>query len=450
MAQAVEQPRFKNGPPHRGDEEIVMSKLQDTADRRASDKNGTSAEVTVDAPAPITSRVALKLSSACFAFCVAGITDGSFGALVPYILDGYEIGTGSVAIIYASSFAGWVVAALTGGYVRAYTGAGGSLVLGAAIQLLAQMLRVWTPPFGLFCFTFFLVAIGQAYQDSQSNTFVSTVKSAHRWLGLIHASYSIGLLIAPFVTTSIAVSEPSRWPLAFCFPLGLGVANLILVTWAFRDEMAFSKPVATEDETTRRGDQVWRETKETLKKKVVWLLSMFYFFYLGATFTAGGWIVEYLVTIRNVKLSKAGYVPSAFYGGTVVGRLLLPEPTYRFGEKRMLLLYALLCCALELVFWRVDNLIANTIVVAGMGFFLGPNFATGISVATKLIPKEIHASALGFIFVVAQAGAAMFPALTGLIAVQAGVGTLQPVLVGLLAAMALSWLLVPKVDKKAE
>jgi hypothetical protein len=46
-----------------------------------------------------------------------------------------------------------------------------------------------------------------------------------------------------------------------------------------------------------------------------------------------------------------GYVPAGFYGGSFIGRLVLAEPTYRFGERRMILLYVVLCLALELVFW---------------------------------------------------------------------------------------------------
>ena len=47
------------------------------------------------------------------------------------------------------------------------------------------------------------------------------------------------------------------------------------------------------------------------------------------------------------------------------------------------------------------------------------------------------------IFVMAQAGGALFPAITGVIAANAGVGSLQPILVGLLAAMCGAWVLVP-------
>ena len=91
----------------------------------------------------VTLPVAVKLTSAALAFFVAGCNDGSFGALIPYMLRGYHISTGSVAILYGTAFAGWIVAALIGGFLRAYVGSGGALVLGAISQLLAQTMRVW-------------------------------------------------------------------------------------------------------------------------------------------------------------------------------------------------------------------------------------------------------------------------------------------------------------------
>jgi hypothetical protein len=70
-----------------------------------------------------------------------------------------------------------------------------------------------------------------------------------------------------------------------------------------------------------------------------------------------------------------GYVPSGFYGGLTLGRLLLAEPTHRFGELRMLLVYTALCFAMQLIFWLVPNIISSAVVFSIMGFFLGPFFA---------------------------------------------------------------------------
>jgi cation transporter-like permease len=49
-----------------------------------------------------------------------------------------------------------------------------------------------------------------------------------------------------------------------------------------------------------------------------------------------------------------------------------------------------------------------------------------------------------FIFLLGQIGGSVFPAITGVIASEAGVKVLQPMLVGLLGATGVSWLIIPK------
>jgi fucose permease len=406
---------------------------------------------TISSEEPLNAATITKLISCAFAFFLAGVNDGSVGALIPYMLRSYGISTGSVTLTYAASFPGWIVVAVIGGYVSGRIGLGGTLVLGAASQLLGQVIRIRAESFGVFAMTFFFTALGQAFQDSQANTFVSSVKSAHRWLGVIHASYGLGCLIGPLVATAIASARPEGWQQFYYFLMGLGVLNLSLVSWAFRKEVVLRQPTSAEGSTARSGiDKAINDMKATVKLRTTWTLSLFYFFYLGAAITVGGWLVEYLVKDRQGQLSRVGYVSSGYYGGVALGRLALVEPTYRFGERPMLLLYTLLCLVLQIIFWQVKSVIADAVVVSLMGFFLGPYFAAGISVGTKLLPKDIHAPALSLIFVVGQSGGTLFPVVTGVIAAKAGVGVLQPIVIGLLLATAASWAMVPRVDRRSD
>ena len=89
-----------------------------------------------------------------------------------------------------------------------------------------------------------------------------------------------------------------------------------------------------------------------------------------------GWVVEYLVRVRHGNLAKMGYVPTGYWGGVLLGRLVLVEPSHRFGERRMIAAYGLLCIAFQLIFWIVPNIIADTVVFSVMGFFYGPFFPT--------------------------------------------------------------------------
>lgn len=187
-----------------------------------------------------------------------------------------------------------------------------------------------------------------------------------------------GCLVGPLIATSVSsANTPSMWNLFYIFPLGIGVINLVLVSVSFRDRYALLKKGNSQGNTDNRGDEseptgkaAMREIKATLSTPGVWLLSLFFFFFLGATITAGGisppfllvlvqrhilttlgWMVEYLQNVRNGDPKHMGYVLTGFYGGAFLGRLLLAEPTYRFGERRMIFIYVLLCIGLQLVFW---------------------------------------------------------------------------------------------------
>ena len=164
------------------------------------------------------------------------------------------------------------------------------LTIGACLQVLAHILRAWQPPFGLFAASFFFAHLGQAYQDAHANTYVSSVKAAHRWLGFIHAMYMAGCLVGPFAATGIASAyDPSQWNLFYTLPLGLGVINVCMTAYAFRSNFRFKTRRATAEEAPQsRNKGALKEMKETVRVPSVWLLSMFFFFYLGVAITASG------------------------------------------------------------------------------------------------------------------------------------------------------------------
>ncbi|RAH76232.1 putative MFS transporter [Aspergillus japonicus CBS 114.51] len=398
----------------------------------------------------------VKILSAGFSFFVAGVNDGSLGSLIPYVIRSYHVSTNLVVVVYVSTFAGWLVAAVTNSALCQYLGLGAILALGAALQVLSHALRAWLPPFPLYVVTFFLASLGQAYNDTHANTYVASVKAAHRWLGFIHAMYMAGCLVGPLVATAVAsAGTTTQWNLFYLAPLGLGVLNLVFVMTAFHDQLTTRS--ATFDPSPERPQEdahpdskshrALVEIKNTLCVPTVWLASLYFFFFLGAAITAGGWMVEYLVNVRHGNLDAMGYVPTGFYGGAFLGRLLLAEPTFRLGERRMIFLYAVLCVGLQLVFWLVPNIIVEAVAICILGFFSGPFFAAGISVASKIFPADVRSSAIAFVFVFGQIGGSLFPVLTGILSARTGVKVLQPMLVALLCATAISWLLLPKPPK---
>jgi fucose permease len=416
----------------------------------------------------------LKLTSAILAFFTAGLNDGSLGSLIPYILTSYTVSTSSIAYLYLSSFMGWMFAAVSIPVVQTYLniGIGGLLLLGASLQLIAQLLRIWGPPWALFVVSFGIAALGQAYQDAQANTYVAQLgEKAHRWLGVVHAAYSVGCLVGPLAVTGVASVHSDHWTWSYGALAGVAGVNVGLVIWAFWDNMLI-KPDELDvsfdaseqidgrgpSGDTRRNTKLWKDIGEIVRDRNVWFISLFFFFHLGSGTTIGGWLVTYLLTLSphsGIKASSIGYLPTLFYTGIALGRLILIEPTHRYGERPMLLLYSALCIILQIINWRIFNLVGSVVIICLMGFLLGPFFPAAISHTKSLVPSRIITPALSLIFVIAQAGGTIFPALTGIVAARlddggGGVKVLQPVVLGLLGAMAAAWWLVPGVARRTE
>ncbi|EJU01334.1 MFS general substrate transporter [Dacryopinax primogenitus] len=403
-------------------------------------------------------QASLKLLSCCVCFLVAGLNDGSLGALLPYLIGTYNISPSLVGIMYGTSFAGWALAAGALPFTVALVGARGALLVGACLYALSQLVRIWTPPFPLFATTFFLASLAQAYQDAQANTFVASIKASHLWLGLIHAMYSLGLLVAPLVANTIAAQRAGQWALYYSVPFGIGLVNIALVLLAFftkediRMRRRAGNTEAGQQPTNERYKQTWNEMKETVTHRSVWLISLFYFFYLGASFTIGGWIVLFLTDIRGLPLQTAGYIPTGYYLGTFLGRLFLPHPTHTWlgGEHYMLTIYCLLILCLQLLSWLVTSAISTSVAISLMGLLFGPWFAAGMQVSKQVMPRKIRPNALPLIFVIAQLGASVFPAVTGVIVASKGVGVLQPIALGLIVLTGGAWWFVPTAPRERE
>lgn len=73
-----------------------------------------------------------------------------------------------------------------------------------------------------------------------------------------------------------------------------------------------------------------------------------------------------------------------------------------------------------------------------------------MSIASKILPARISATALPFVFLSAQIGGSLFPVITGLLGAYVGVSVMQPILVGLITATGVSWWFVPQPKAKVD
>ena len=140
--------------------------------------------------------------------------------------------------------------------------------------------------------------------------------------------------------------------------------------------------------------------------------------------SVGGWVVEFMRQARHGTAYESGLVPTGFWAGVTVGRLVLGlvndllgkrtntavtrvHADMNLGERVAVAVYLVFSIALELVFWLVPEFVVSAVAVSLLGVFTGPLFPGAIVVAAKLLPKHLHTPGIGIASAFAGSGAAM-------------------------------------------
>lgn len=313
-------------------------------------------------------------------------------------------------------------------------------------------------PFAILPCVLLLTGFGNGIEDSAWNAWVGNMRNANELLGLLHGAYGLGGTAAPLVATLMITKGGMPWWNYFYLMIGLCVAQaLVLVStfWtangaAYRRRLNYEKSssgssdVGGPESAVVVADAKKRvTTRQVLKGPIPWVIAMFLFGYVGAEVSLGGWIVTFMLRVRDAEPFLAGLTVTLFWLGLTIGRVVLGFVTGRIGEKLAITGYLLLTIVLLLLYWLVPHFIAAIVFVTLMGFFLGPLFPAAIVVVMKLLPVEHHISAVGFSAALGGGGAAIFPYAVGAVAQGHGVQVLQPFVLAILVWLGIIWLVLP-------
>jgi fucose permease len=150
-----------------------------------------------------------------------------------------------------------------------------------------------------------------------------------------------------------------------------------------------------------------------------------------------------MLRVRHGQPFESGLVVTGYWLGLTVGRVILGFVTGRVGEKLAIAIYLLLSMGFELLFWLVPSFVSSAVFAGLLGFFLGPLFPAAVLVASKLLPRHLHVSAIGFAAAFGGGGAAVLPFAVGAIAQAKGVKVLQPIVLAFLAFILAIWAVIP-------
>ncbi|KAI0078318.1 MFS general substrate transporter, partial [Panus rudis PR-1116 ss-1] len=387
----------------------------------------------------------LHFAALCWCFFLEGWNDGTTGPLLPRIQAYYGIGFATVSLLFVLNCIGFISGAVINVYLNERLGFGKVLVLGSLFQLAAYAMLSPGGPFAIMCAAFGLAGFGISLQNAQANGFVGALKkNTSEKIGLLHASYGLGAFVAPLVATHFSTTR--HWSFHYLISAGIAVSNTALLSAVFRfrkqDEvLAEAGQAATESDASQES-----KYRQILGIRTVHLLSVFALIYVGVEVTLGGWIVTFIQEKRGGG-ATTGYISSGFFGGLMIGRIALMWLNKKIGERRVMFLYALLAIQLEVTVWVVPSLVENAVAVAAIGLLLGPMYPILMNYCTQILPKWLLTGSVGWIAGFGQAGSAVLPFATGLLASKFGIGSLQPLIVSMMSTLIVIWAFVPRVRR---
>ncbi|KXH35677.1 major facilitator superfamily transporter [Colletotrichum simmondsii] len=388
-----------------------------------------------------------RLGFAFFSFAIAGMNDAAVGALIPYLETYYELSYTIVSLIFLTPFAGYSVAAFTNARIHQKFGQRGVAIMAPLCHIITYVVLALHPPYPALIVANMISGFGNGLTDACFCAWVGAMDKANTIQGFLHSFYSVGALVSPLIATSMVVTARLPWYNYYYVMVGASVLELVGLTVTFwRKTGAIYRAEHAHDNEGNGG----AGTRVALKSKVTWLCSVFFFAYMGVEVGLGGWIVTFMLRVRKASAYASGISATGFWAGQALGRATLGFVTERYGERLCISIYIAICLALQLLFWLVPQFIVSAIAVAFLGFFLGPMFPGAVMMTAKLLPKHIHVSAIGFAMAIGGTGGTVFPFIIGAIATSKGVAVLQPIVLSLIAVVAIVWLCFPRIKKRDE
>lgn len=398
-----------------------------------------------------------RILCCCMIYLSNGINDSVVGALIPYMESWYHISYSIMSLVFVGNAAGFITAAFFTNTLLGKLGRAKTLILAELIQLSAYVILVCTPPYPLVVVSFFLLGYGAAINLALNNVYCAHTHPPSVILGLAHGSYGVGGIVAPVIGTAI-VSQGVLWSRFYFLTVGLRLCCIAFSAWAFwsykeeSEHTLLTTLEMTASRQTAAGEAVskFKDLKLALKNRVTVFGALFIFAYQGAEVSISGWFISYLIKYRNGDPTKVGYVTAGFWGGITLGRFVLTHAAPRIGEKNFVVMLTLGTVVLQLLAWLTPNLIGNAVAVCLLGLLLGPVYPCAQTIFSRLMPRHVQTTAIGFIGGAGSSGGAVAPFTTGILAQAAGTWVLHPVCLGLYAAMLACWFALPRLHKRKD
>lgn len=252
--------------------------------------------------------------------------------------------------------------------------------------MIAYAIASTHPPFPTLVLVYTLVGLGSGTKQGAWNSWVGGLQNPNELLGLLHGFYGAGATIMPIVASVLLSKRNWQWfeiyyPFVAVAATDMAFSSSVFATHdgtAYREKNGIQPEEEHTQHRSMRGlfASIRRsQTVACLKEKVVLLSSAFLITYTGSEVALGGWMVTFLMEIRQGTAFASGLAVSGFWGGLTLGRFVLGFVTAKllnrkgfFGSLKFIVSFYLVCAmVMQLLFWLIPSFVASAISAAFLG-----------------------------------------------------------------------------------
>ncbi|KAJ5234588.1 uncharacterized protein N7469_003756 [Penicillium citrinum] len=390
-----------------------------------------------------------KILAVYWTFLIMGAGDAAYGPLIPYIESYYSISYTVVSLLFLSPVCGYTLAAILNHEIHVRLGRRGVACIHSFCHLFTFIVASLHPPYPILVLSLAVGGIANGVADSGWNAWIGDMANSNELLGMLHGLYGVGAVVSPLLASLLISKANCPWFRFYNVMAGFAVIEAIVSISAFwksgPEEFQDNDSI---DENQRGG--LRRVLTQKPYALVTWCCASYLLIYVGIEVAMGGWTVTYMMKVRDGDPFASGMVATGFWLGLTFGRFVLGFVTSRIGTSFAITAYSSAAFLFTLAFWILPNFYAAAVAIALQGFFLGPLFPSMIVVVTRILPRSLHVSSIGFASAVGGAGAAVLPFTVGAIAQSRGVGVLPVFIIGLLGGLFTLWLCLSRMLRLAE
>lgn len=344
-------------------------------------------------------------------FILFGISLTIVGATLPRIIRNFGWSYVEIGVVLCAGSVGYFLSSFVFGMLLNYLGAKKIIVSGLLLQSLGLLLFGYKAYVLLNFLLFFIVGVGQGGVEVVVNYSVVRIErfGKSQLMNLMHAAFSIGAVIGPFVDVILMKS-------------GLGWQSI----YRLMGILAIVMAIASSMQKLSRIDQKIPRSIQSSKKGLLFrnplliLSFLILFIYVGSELGVSNWISEYYVKFFRSSDRFGSMMVSVFWIGLLLGRLIV-SIFYRGSQQATVALVLSIICSISValaVQMRHPFSAGAFFALAGLGY--SAIYPLTMAVVGRYFQND-QGTAIGFAATGGGIGSFTFPFLMAYIANRFGI-----------------------------